>query len=65
MSDEFSVLKQMLDNPRYRRSLIDRIKTGKAGPSLLNMLKDYARGSNAEARDASRAILDESGVEWR
>lgn len=65
MNDDFAVLKQMLDSPRYKRSLIERIKTGKAGPSLVNMLKDYARGANAEARDAAQAVLREAGVDWQ
>ena len=66
MSEEdFSVLKQMLENPRYKKSLIERIKTGKAGPSLLNLLKDYARGTDAAAREDAQAILKEAGVEWK
>jgi hypothetical protein len=65
MNDDFAVLKQMLDNPRYRKNLIDRIKTGKAGPSIMSMLKDYARGTNTEAREAAQAILREAGVDWK
>lgn len=65
MSDDFSVLKQMLDSPRYKRSLIDRIKTGQAGPSIVNMLKEHARSANAEDRDQAQEILREAGVDWR
>jgi hypothetical protein len=64
MNEDFAVLKRMLESEKYKRSLIDRIKTGKAGPSLVNMLKDYARGTDAEARDHAQAILKEAGVEW-
>lgn len=65
MSDDFTVLKQMLENPRYKRSLIDRIKTGKAGPSIVNMLKEHARGADAADRDQAQEILREAGVDWK
>jgi hypothetical protein len=64
MDEDFAVLKRMLESERYRRSLVDRIKTGKAGPSLVNMLKNYARGTNAEDRDHAQAILKDAGVDW-
>jgi hypothetical protein len=64
MNEDFAVLKKMLESEKYKRSLIDRIKTGKAGPSLVNMLKDHARGTDAESRDHAQAILKEAGVEW-
>jgi len=64
MNEDFAVLARMLESPRYKRSLVERIKTGKAGPSLVNMLKDHARGTNAEARDLAQAILTEADVSW-
>ena len=65
MNDDFSVLKQMLENPRYKKNLIERIKTGKAGPSIVNMLKQHAGGVNAEAREQAQELLREAGVAWK
>ena len=64
MNEDFSVLVRMLESPRYKKSLVERIKNGQAGPSLVNLLKEHARGKDADARDQAQAVLREAGVDW-
>jgi hypothetical protein len=51
----------LIDDPEYRRSLAERLRSGKLAPAVECMLWYYAKGKPKEAIEADQHVT----VQWR
>ena len=65
MSDEtiMQFARRFLNDPEYKESLVIRLREGKAGSRVKNMLLTYARGPEP-AGEYARSILTAAGISW-
>ena len=55
--------RRFLNDPEYKESLVMRLRAGKAGSSVTNILLAYARGTEP-AGEYARGILTAAGISW-